>query len=129
PAALAQEAWSPRFGRHEDPIAALRYAIGLAPGETKRIAFALAVAASHDAATALVAEHTRAGAAEGALEAARGAWRGLLAAHRIDSPEPALNALVNDWIRYQAISARLWGRCGYYQQSGAIGFRDQLQDS
>ena len=37
--------------------------------------------------------------------------------------------MVNTWLKYQAISGRLWARCAYYQSSGAIGFRDQLQDS
>ena len=59
----------------------------------------------------------------------RAGWRERLATHRMETPDAALDVIANDWVRYQAIAARLWGRAGYYQQSGAFGFRDQLQDS
>jgi len=53
----------------------------------------------------------------------------MLGTLEIETPDEAMNIVVNKWIRYQAISGRLWGRTAYYQQSGAFGFRDQLQDS
>lgn len=47
----------------------------------------------------------------------------------IETPDENLNNLFNGFILNQIISGRIYGRTGFYQCSGAFGFRDQLQDA
>lgn len=129
PAGLSQTAWPGLFGRHHDPIAAMRVALDLAPDEEQSLGFAIAVDRSRDAAASLLSRCLNVDFMERSLEQVKRSWIERLAGQRIETPDLRFDALVNDWIRYQAISARIWGRAGYYQQSGAYGFRDQLQDS
>src|SRR6185295_19426941 len=130
PAALHRDArWPGLFGRHHDPVAALRCDVELAKGGSSDLGFVLATAEERGEAAALARRFASPEIMDASLATAISGWRERLAGHRIETPEPRLDVLANDWLRYQAISARLWGRAGYYQQSGAYGFRDQLQDS
>ncbi len=129
PAALAQDSWRGLFGMHYDPIAAMRTKIELKAGEEKRVGFAIAVDKSRDASAALLSTWLDVAKMDAALEEVKQSWVERLSSHRIETPDNRFDSLINDWVRYQAISSRIWGRAGYYQQSGAYGFRDQLQDS
>ncbi|MCL2639100.1 MAG: hypothetical protein FWD48_12120 [Oscillospiraceae bacterium] len=52
----------------------------------------------------------------------------LIEAKKIETGDSRLDALYRYWLPWQAIGIRMWGRTGFYQNSGAFGYRDQLQD-
>ena len=56
-------------------------------------------------------------------------WYELLNRVEVTTPLESMNLIINSWAKYQTIVSRLWARSGYYQSGGAIGFRDQLQDT
>jgi len=66
--------------------------------------------------------------AQRALADSDKAWESQLSVLRIKSNRPEIDRLVNDWLPYQLLASRLWGRTGPAQRSGATGYRDQLQD-
>ncbi|MBQ3489527.1 MAG: DUF3131 domain-containing protein [Clostridia bacterium] len=47
----------------------------------------------------------------------------------LESGHPLFDAVVNGWSFYQTAVSRIYARSGFYQVSGAYGFRDQLQDA
>lgn len=47
---------------------------------------------------------------------------------RFQTPDAALNRMLNTWLPHQVRASRVYGRTGFYQPGGAYGFRDQLQD-
>ena len=47
----------------------------------------------------------------------------------IETPDSNLNNIFNDFLPNQIIGGRIFARTGFYQCSGAFGFRDQLQDA
>ena len=56
-------------------------------------------------------------------------WYELLNKVHVNTPVESINIMLNGWAAYQSIVSRLWAKSGYYQSGGAIGFRDQLQDT
>ncbi len=46
----------------------------------------------------------------------------------VETPNEALNRLMNEFLPHQVRASRALGRAGFYQPGGAYGFRDQLQD-
>lgn len=63
------------------------------------------------------------------LEETKGYWRTQCQTFTLKTPEPVLDHYMNGWCLYQVIACRLMGRTSRYQNGGAFGFRDQLQDT
>ena len=111
-----------------DPCAAVQLHIDLGPGEAQEVFFLLGEAPSKAEALRLVKQYQDAEQVKAAWEAASGFWEDVLGSVQVQTPDPAMNVLLNRWLLYQTLACRVWGRSAFYQASGAFGFRDQLQD-
>ena len=128
PAALGRVALSGRVGTGLDPCGALQVLVTIQPGETIDGAFVLGEGETRGAARALARKHRDAAAPQRMLVEAKDLWRHLLGAVVVRTPDPAIDVLVNNWLLYQVLTCRVWGRSAFYQSGGAYGFRDQIQD-
>ncbi|HEO63915.1 MAG TPA: glycosyl transferase family 36, partial [Candidatus Omnitrophica bacterium] len=66
--------------------------------------------------------------AQDSLNNTREWWLRLMETVSLKTNQEDFNYYQN-WLKYQAIAERIWARRGFYQTSGAYGFRDQLQDT
>lgn len=128
PAAMGRAELSGKVGPARDPCAAMQTVFELDDGCEREVVFILG--AARDAATMrnLVGRFCDINSARTALEGVWAFWSRTLGAIHVETPDPAVNFLVNGWLLYQTLACRILARSGLYQSGGAIGFRDQLQD-
>lgn len=117
------------FGRFHDACSALGGDFELAGGESRTISLLTAIDDNQGAVGALLDRFADQRVIDAAFVASDAMWQRMLSPSCVTSDMPDFDAMNSTWLAYQAISARLFARTGYYQQSGAFGYRDQLQDS
>ncbi len=110
-----------------DPCAALQSAITLKPGDSTEILVFIGETATADEAQALIKTY-RAADLDKIQGAVAALWNGVLDTVQVKTPDRAMDVMLNGWLPYQTLACRVWARAGFYQASGAYGFRDQLQD-
>ncbi|MFZ3071607.1 MAG: glucoamylase family protein [Anaerolineaceae bacterium] len=128
PAALQRIGLSGSLKVGSDPCAALQVPLDLLPGGTDEIYFVLGEAKDQSSLKLLTKKYHDPSMVGDAFRQTHAFWDNLLSRIQVDTPDPAANLMLNHWWLYQTLSCRIWGRTGFYQSSGAFGFRDQLQD-
>ena len=109
-------------------VAAMTTTVEVPAGGEQTIAIILGQADSRQQAQACVARFKSLEACSQSLKKTRDWWLALQSTLELETSDPAFDAYVK-WMKYQALAERIWARKGFYQSSGAFGFRDQLQDT
>ncbi len=128
PAALSRIGLASTVEPGLDPCAAIQLHVDLPVGGSEEVFFLLGEGSSREQALQLIQTYQDPAQVESAWQAVNEFWDRILGAVSVQTPDPAMNLMLNRWLLYQALSCRIWGRTAFYQSSGAFGFRDQLQD-
>ncbi len=112
----------------EDPCGVLQVHMDLPLESSEEIYFVLGQGSDRSQAIELIKKYRRPESVERAFEETHAYWDKLLNTIEVETPDKAMNVMLNRWSLYQALSCRIWGRTAFYQSSGAYGARDQLQD-
>lgn len=119
------------FGKYQDSIASLHNEMIIDSDEEKILIYTIGLVEKND--TKEIDNIKKIYSTEKSvlneIEKNKKMWKDIFEKNMVETPDIGFNLMNNKWLKYQAISGRLWGRTGYYQTGGAFGFRDQLQDS
>jgi cyclic beta-1,2-glucan synthetase len=110
------------------PIAAMLTTLEIPAHGQQTVVVILGQADDRDQAEAVIRKYQDPDAALASLEETRRWWLSLMDTVRARTSNPELDGYL-DWLKYQTLAERIWARRGFYQASGAYGFRDQLQDA
>jgi cyclic beta-1,2-glucan synthetase len=128
PAGLRQSDLGGGFNFSGDPCAAYQVHLNLAPGETVETVFIFGQGANEAETSTLITRYRKPGQCDATFAQLQAFWQEQLGSIRVATPDPAFDTMVNRWLIYQTLASRMMARAGFYQASGAYGYRDQLQD-
>lgn len=129
PDELKRTRLSNSVGAGLDPCAALQVNVFMEPGEEIQLVFTMGVADRLDHVLENANPYKTVEQVHLALEAVKAFWQEKLGVVQVNTPDVAMNQMMNGHLLYQVIACRLWARAAFYQAGGAFGFRDQLQDA
>jgi cellobiose phosphorylase len=129
PAAMRRRSLSGSAGRFADSCGAVQLVIELEPGAERTVCLLLGCGRDGEEARALASAYGNVARCREAFGEVGEFWAETLGQLRVETPDPAMDMLLNGWLLYQTLSCRMWARSAFYQSGGAYGFRDQLQDS
>ena len=129
PEAIFNESLMKKTGKWYDSIGTLKTNVKLAASGKNELSFIIGLKENKNQIQKTINKFQNPEKIHNEFNNVKKFWSEKLNSFSVETPDEAVNLLVNKWLKYQAISGRLWARTAYYQQSGAYGFRDQLQDS
>ena len=129
PAGLDQIELSRENSFGKDGIMAIMIDVTIEAFSTKEISFVLGSAETKEEALDIAYKYSNIGNCKNEYVNIKRYWSDLVNRLQVNTPMESTNILLNGWLIYQTICARLYGRTGFYQSGGAYGFRDQLQDT
>ncbi len=110
-------------------VKSVRFPVTLEKEEEKTIVFALGCSLSDKENLSLIHKYSDISNCKKELKSVKDYWNNLLGTIQVSTPDKSFDYMINGWYLYQTISSRILARSGFYQVSGAYGYRDQLQDS
>jgi cyclic beta-1,2-glucan synthetase len=129
PAALQNKTkLSGKIGAGLDPCTAMQSSFELATGEKIEVVLLLGQCQVVAEAQSLIGFYRNVDMHQ-IFEQVKQHWQQSLTSIQVQTPNRALDIMLNRWLPYQTLSSRILARTGFYQAGGAYGFRDQLQDT
>lgn len=107
----------------------ISFDLTLEPKEEKTIAFMLGCSQSDRENVELIKKYSDINYCKKELKKVKDYWHHTLGTIQVDTPDNSFDYVVNGWYLYQTLSSRIMAKAGFYQVSGAFGYRDQLQDA
>ena len=107
----------------------ISFDIELQKTEERQIIFVLGCSLSDSTNLELIKKYTNIQNAKKELKNVKERWNNTLNIVQVETPDPSFDYVINGWYLYQTLSSRIMAKAGFYQVSGAFGYRDQLQDA